>query len=57
MWLVEVGGIYGCGCKEVYIFPHTTYPFSSFICSFLQLHPSFLLISLNVFHSCSSPFL
>ena len=20
------GGIYGCGCKEVYRFPHITYP-------------------------------
>ena len=25
MWLVGVGGIYGCGCKEVYRFPHTIY--------------------------------
>ena len=33
------GGIYGCGCKEVYRFPHTTYPYSSCICSFLQQHP------------------
>ena len=24
VWLVGVGGIYGCGCKEVYRFPHTT---------------------------------
>ena len=23
-----------CGCKEVYRFPHTTYPYSSCICSF-----------------------
>ena len=29
----------GCGCKEVYRFPHTTYPYSSCICSFLQQHP------------------
>ena len=53
MWLVGVGGIYGCGlqevdgvesigvvsgcgCKEVYRFPHTTYPYSFCICSFLQ---------------------
>ena len=43
MWLVGVGGIYGCGCKEVYRFPHTTYPYSSCICSFLQ-HPYFLFI-------------
>ena len=32
----------GCGCKEVYRFPHTTYPYSSCICSFLQQHPYFL---------------
>ena len=36
-----MGGIYGCGCKEVYRFPHITYPYSSCICSFLQ-HPYFL---------------
>ena len=31
----------GCGCKEVYRFPHSTYPYSSCICSFLQQHPYF----------------
>ena len=25
-----MSGIYGCGCKEVYRFPHITYPYSSF---------------------------
>ena len=39
----------GCGCKEVYRFPHTTYPYSSCICSFLQQHPYFLLIFLMFF--------
>ena len=34
----------GCGCKEVYRFPHSTYPYSSCICSFLQQHPYFLLM-------------
>ena len=29
----------GCGFKEIYIFPHTTYPYSSCICTFLQQHP------------------
>ena len=29
-----VCGIYGCGCMEVYRFPHITYPYSSCICSF-----------------------
>ena len=38
----EVGVASGCGCKEVYRFPHTTYPYSSCICSFLQQHPYFL---------------
>ena len=32
----------GCGCKEVYRFPHN--PYSSCICSFLQQHPYFLFI-------------
>ena len=31
----------GCGCKEVYRFPHITYPNSSCIFSFLQQHPYF----------------
>ena len=31
-----------CGCKEVYRFPHVTYPYSSCICSFLQQHPYFV---------------
>ena len=43
MWLVGVGGIYGCGCKEVYRFPHTTYHYSSCICTFLQQHPYFFV--------------
>ena len=55
MWLVGVGGTMavatGCGCKEVYRFPHTTYPYSSCICSFLQQHPYFLFIFKNVFRS------
>ena len=39
----------GCGCKEVYRFPHTTYPYSSCICSFSQQHPYFLFIFLMFF--------
>ena len=53
----EVGVATGCDCKEVYRFPHTTYPYSSCICSFLQQHPYFLFIFKNVFRSCSSTFL
>ena len=34
----------GCGCKEVYIFPHTTYPYFSCNCSLLQQHHYFLFI-------------
>ena len=46
-----MGGIYGCGCKEIYRLPHITYPYSSCICSFLQQHPYFLFIFKNVYHS------
>ena len=57
MWLVGVGGIYGCGCKEVYRFPHTTYPYSSCICSFLQQQPYFLFFFYYIFFgSYSSTF-
>ena len=45
---VGVGGIYGCGsgcgCKEVYRFPHTTYPYSSCICSFLPIFKMFFIL-------------
>ena len=30
--------------RYVYRFPHTTYPYSSCICSFLQQHPYFLFM-------------
>ena len=55
VWLVGVGGIYGCGVasgcgyKEVYRFPHITYPYSSCISSFLQQHPYFLFIKKKFF--------
>ena len=34
-WVESMGVATGCGCKEVYRFPHTT---------FLQQHPYFLFI-------------
>ena len=47
MWLVEwvesMGVATGCGFKEIYRFPHTTYPYSSCICTFLQQHPYFFV--------------
>ena len=33
----SMGVASGCGCKEVYRFPHIIYPYSC-ICSFLQQH-------------------
>ena len=33
----------GCGFKEIYRFPHTTYPYSSCIRTFLQQHPYFFV--------------
>ena len=35
MWVESMGVASGCGCNEVYRFPHNiTYPYSSCICSF-----------------------
>ena len=45
-WVESMGVATGCGCKEVYRFPRTTYPYSC-ICSFLQQHPYFLFIFFN----------
>ena len=50
-WVESMGVASGCGCKVVYRFPHITYSYSSCICSFLEQHPYFLLIFLNVFRS------
>ena len=44
----EVGVATGCGFKEIYRFPHTTYPYSSCICT-LQQHPYFFVHFVNVF--------
>ena len=51
----------GCGCQEVY---NIIYIISSYYLSvlllylfFLQQHPYFLFILLNIFRSCSSTFL
>ena len=49
----------GCGCKEVYRFPHTTYTYSSCICSFYSRIPTFcsfkkmffVLVIINITHS------
>ena len=49
MWVKSMGVASGCRCKEVYRFPHITYPYSSCIRSFLQQHPYFLLIFFNVY--------
>ena len=47
MW--GVGVATGCGFKEIYRFPHTTYPYSSCICTFLQQHPYFFVHFLKCF--------
>ena len=49
----------GCGCKEVYRFPHTTYPYSSciYMLFFCISIPTFCSLKKNVFRSCSSTFL
>ena len=43
----------GCGCKEVYRFPHIMYlSLLLLYLLFLQQHPYFLFIFTNVFRSC-----
>ena len=49
VWLVGV-------CKEVYRFPHITYPYSSCICSFCSSINTFCSFKKNVFRSCSVHF-
>ena len=45
----------GCGYKEIYIFPHTTYPYSSCICSFFATESLlFVLFLFYVFLSYSA---
>ena len=52
MWLECIGVVSGCCCKEVYRFPHNiTYPYSTWISSFLQEHPYFFVHLKNVFRS------
>ena len=53
----EVGVATGCGFKEIYRFPHTTYPYSSCICTFWQQHPYFFFHFVKmILRSCSSTF-
>ena len=33
MWVESMGVVTGCGCKEVYRFPHITYHYSSCTCT------------------------
>ena len=47
VWLVGVGLATGCGCKEVYRFPRTTYSYSSCICSFFAAAAPLLLVHLK----------
>ena len=53
LWVWLLGVVTGCGYKELYRFPHTTYPYSSCICYFFA---ATFCSFLNVFRTCSSPF-
>ena len=48
----SIGVATGCGCKEVYRFPHTTYPYSSSICFFFTAASLLFVNFFNVFRSC-----
>ena len=49
LWVWLLGVATGCGFKEIYRFPHTTYPYSSCICTFLQQHPYFSVLFFKMF--------
>ena len=58
VWLVGVGGSYGCGCKEVYRFPHIYYLSLLLLYLFFFAAASLLFVHFfNVFRSCLSTFL
>ena len=61
MWLVGVvesmGVATGCGCKEVYRFPHTTLSLLLLYLFFFTAASLLIVHFLNVFRSCSSAFL
>ena len=40
LWVWLLGAVF----KEIYRFPHTTYPYSSCICTSLQQHPYFFFL-------------
>ena len=48
VWLESMGVATGCGFKEIYRFPHTTYPYSSCICTFLQQYGYTLTHTLTI---------
>ena len=49
VWVESVGVASGYGCKEVYKFPHITYPYSSCTCSFCNSIPTFCSLSKKFF--------
>ena len=56
-WVESMGVATGCSCKEIIDFLILLIPTPLVFVPFLQQHPYFLFILLNVFRSCSSTFL
>ena len=54
VWLecIHVGVVNGCCYKEVYRFPHITFPYSTCISSFFAAAASLLLCLFNIFGFC-----
>ena len=44
MWVESMGVVSGCGRKEVYRFPHITYPYSFCMFYFLFIFKNFVLV-------------
>ena len=56
VWEESIGMASGCGCKEVYRFPHITYTYSSCICIFFAAVSLLFVHLLKVFRSFSVRF-
>ena len=56
MWVESICVASEYGCKEVYIFPYITYPYSLCICSFCNIIPTFCSHYKKVFllYNCAS---
>ena len=55
VWVKSMGVARGCGCKEVYRFPHITYPYSSCIYLLFFSAASLLFVHFYIHRQAAAP--